>query len=370
MLDPAPVTSTKDPVSETAGQKIKRYLALDAYRGFVMLMLVSNGFGFGALQDHPTWGAIANQFHHVAWEGGVFWDMVQPAFMFIVGVAMPFALAMRKQQGATFQDLAKHVAVRSLKLLLLSQVLISVSRGELQFQLINVLAQIAFTYFLTFWIIQLKWSMQALTALGLLVFHTLLFFLFPGPEGPFSREGNVGQMIDQAILGYNYPGHYVTINFIPSAVTTLLGAWVGQLLMGGASANKVMRRLVEWAVLSFLLVFAFWALVPGVKRIWTATFTFYSAGWVLLIMLAFYYVVEVLRWRRWTFFLTVIGANSILIYSLNMVLRGWLTDALAVFTGGFGFMGDLGPVFEALSVLAVLWYVNYFFYQRKIFIKV
>lgn len=364
------MANTEEPMSDTAQPKVKRYLALDAFRGFIMLMLVSQGFGFAKLQDHPTWGVIASQFQHVEWEGGVFWDMVQPAFMFIVGVALPFAIAIRKQQGATFENIAKHVAIRSLKLILLSQVLIAIGRGELQFQLINVLSQIAFTYFLTFWIIQLKWNYQALVALGLLVFHTLLFFLFPGPNGPFSRDGNIGQVIDEAILGYNYSGRYVTINFITSTVTTLLGAWVGQLLLAGTPANKMMRRLVEWAVLSFLLVFAFWALVPGVKRIWTATFTFYSAGWVLLMMLLFYYVIEVLGWRKWTFFLTVIGANSILIYSIEMVLRGWLTDALAVFTGGFKFIGDLAPVFESLSVLAVLWWINYELYKRKVFIKI
>src|SRR2546428_3246727 len=78
----------------------KRYLALDAYRGFIMLILASEGFGFSALQGDPVWGRIAHWFHHVPWAGGVFWDMIQPAFMFMVGVAMPFALARRRESGA------------------------------------------------------------------------------------------------------------------------------------------------------------------------------------------------------------------------------------------------------------------------------
>ena len=350
--------------------KVQRYLALDAYRGFIMLLLVSHGFGFGGLQDDSVFGGIARQFHHVAWEGGVFWDMVQPAFMFIVGVAMPFALAIRAQQGATFSDQAKHVAIRALKLIVLSQVLISIGGGELSFQLINVLAQIALTYFLTFWILQLKWRTQAGVAMGLLVFHTALFFLFPGPEGAFSREGNIGQVIDKAILGYNYSGSYVTINFITSTVTTLIGAWVGQLLLTTRRHTVVMMKLVEGAVVSFVMVFAFWALVPAVKRIWTATFTFYSAGWVLLMMLTFYYFIEVKGYRKWTFPLVVLGANSIFIYSVYMVLRGWIDNAVAVFTGRYEFLGTLAPVFQSLTVLAVLWYLNYFLYKRKIFIKI
>src|SRR5262245_14025899 len=55
-----------------------RYLALDAYRGFIMLLLASEGFGFSELRDNPNWGRVARWFNHVPWEGGVFWDMIQP----------------------------------------------------------------------------------------------------------------------------------------------------------------------------------------------------------------------------------------------------------------------------------------------------
>lgn len=355
---------------ETKTPTIQRYLALDAYRGLIMLMLVSQGFGFGSLKDHPTLGVIARQFEHVAWEGAVFWDMVQPAFMFIVGVAMPFALAIRKQQGASFEDLAKHVAIRAGKLIILSQILICISRGELVFQLINVLSQIAFTYFITFWVLQLRWRWQFVAAIGLLVFHTLLFFIFPGPDGPFSKEGNIGAVIDLAVIGYNYPGYYVTINFVSSTFTTLTGAWAGMLLMSSRSENRKMSIMIESAVVAFLMVFAFWALVPAVKRLWTATFTFYSAGWAILMLLGFYFVVEVLGYRKWTFPLTVMGANSIFIYSVNHALHGWLNDAVGVFTGYYKFLGELAPVAQSCTIVLVLWGLCYWLYRRRIFIKI
>ena len=79
----------------------KRYLALDAYRGFIMLLLASERLGFSALRNDPTWGRVAGWFDHVPWDGLVFWDLIQPAFMFMVGVAMPFALAARTAHGAT-----------------------------------------------------------------------------------------------------------------------------------------------------------------------------------------------------------------------------------------------------------------------------
>ena len=161
------------------------------------------------------------------WEGITFWDLVQPGFMYIVGVAMPFALAIRAQQGATLSDNARHVAIRSLKLIALSQLLSMGGSAPYRFQMINVLCQIALTYFLVFWIMRLRFRWQAVIAVALLVFHTALFHLFPGPDGPYSQEGNIGQVIDKAVMGYNYPGLWVGINFITSTVTTLLGAWTG-----------------------------------------------------------------------------------------------------------------------------------------------
>src|SRR5450759_2901668 len=115
-----------------------RYLALDAYRGFIMLVLVSGGFGLAALaKRNPAFIGIANQFDHRDWEWIAFWDLIQPAFMFMVGVAMPFALARRLEQGAPQRQLFGHVAVRSFRLILMSQILMSIDANKLQFQLIN-----------------------------------------------------------------------------------------------------------------------------------------------------------------------------------------------------------------------------------------
>src|SRR4051794_37111090 len=90
-----------------------RLLSLDAYRGFIMLLLVSEGFGFAALKSHPQWAWLAAQVDHAPWEGCTFWDLIQPAFTFMVGVAMPFALARRTAQGANTLALFRHVLWRA-----------------------------------------------------------------------------------------------------------------------------------------------------------------------------------------------------------------------------------------------------------------
>ena len=205
----------------------RRFLALDAYRGFIMLILASEGFGFSALQGDPNWGRIARWFHHVPWDGGVFWDMIQPAFMFMVGVAMPFALAKRTELGATKRDNFRHIVVRSIRLIILSQIIIWIQAGRIKPQLINVLSQIAFTYFLTYLIMRWRRRYQVVSAIVLLAGWTALLFAFPGPDGPFSKRDHIGLVIDRAIFHYDYDPAYSTLNFIASTVWTLSGAWVG-----------------------------------------------------------------------------------------------------------------------------------------------
>jgi predicted acyltransferase len=349
----------------------QRYLALDAFRGFIMLVLVSGGFGLAQLAERrPAFTGIANQFEHMPWEWIAFWDLIQPAFMFMVGVAMPFALARRMEQGATPRQLFGHVAVRSLRLILMSQILMSIARGQLHFQLINVLAQIGITYFLCYLIMQLKMRWQVVIAATILIGHWMLFVAFPGTEGPFlSKTTNVGAVIDTWVFGHPNPDNWVNINFLTSTVTTLFGVWTGRMLQSRRSHGEKMRMLAVASVVCLVAGYASHPWNPIIKRICTTSFTLYSAGWIFLMLLAFYWCVEVKGYRRWTFPLLVVGANSIFIYSLEEVLRGWINRAVGVFTFHFTWLGDFAPVAQACTVLLVMWGMCYWLYRHKIFFK-
>jgi len=349
----------------------QRYLALDAYRGFIMLILVSGGFGLAQLAERrPAFTGIANQFEHMPWEWIAFWDLIQPAFMFMVGVAMPFALAGRRAQGATERQLFWHVVARSLRLILMSQILISIGEGKLSFQLINVLAQVGITYFLAYLIMQLEFRWQAVISAAILIGYWALFVAFPGTEGPFlSITTNVGAQIDKFVFGHPNNDNWTTINFLTSTVTTLFGVWTGQLLQSGRSHFQKMRILAISAVVCLVVGWIIHPWNPIVKRICTTSFTIYSTGWVLLMLLVFYWLVEVKGYRKWTFPLVVIGANSIFIYSIHQVLQGWLSRALGVFTFKFAWLGDFAPVAQSCAVLLVMWYLCYWLYQRKIYFK-
>ena len=175
---------------------------------------------------------MAGWFNHVSWEGAVFWDLIRPAFMFRVGVAMPFALAKRTEQGAASRDNFRHVLGRSFRLLVLSQILICIGAGQIKMQLIIVLSQIAFAYFLCYLIMQWQWCWQAAAAVALMIFWTALLFAFPGPDGPFSKTKHVGLIVDRWMFHYDFDLAYSTLNFIASTVWTVAGMWVGRLLMG------------------------------------------------------------------------------------------------------------------------------------------
>jgi heparan-alpha-glucosaminide N-acetyltransferase len=361
--------ATARSVSPESGAGPKRYASLDAYRGFIMLILASEGFGFSALQSDPTWSGIARWFDHVPWEGGVFWDMIQPAFMFMVGLAMPFALARRKELGATDRDNFRHVLMRSLNLIILSQIIIWVGAGRIKPQLINVLSQIAFTYTITYLLLKLRWRYQAVAAVVILAGWTALFFAFPGPDGPFSHRNHIGLVVDRAIFHYDYDPAYSTLNFLPSTIWTLSGAWVGNLLRQSKSHAGNLKKLAGGMVLSFAVAFALRPWIPFIKQLCTASFILYSLGWVLFMLIGFYLIIEVLGYWKWSFPLLVVGMNSIFIYFVSEVLRAWLDRAIGVFTFHYSFIGKLAPVGQATTVLLVMWYLCYWLYQRRIFLK-
>src|SRR5690606_2698273 len=148
----------------------------------------------------------------------------------------------------------KHVAWRAFVLILLSNIYSNWGRTTgLRLQFINVLSQIGFGYLLCFLITRLRFKPQVGVALGILIGYWASYVAFPGPNGPWSQEGNVGALIDLKILGYNYSGFYTTINFIGNAMTILFGYWAGMLLLTKKSHKEKLQILLACAVAGFAI---------------------------------------------------------------------------------------------------------------------
>ena len=77
-----------------------RLTSLDAYRGAIMVLMASAGLGAPKIAahfpDNPVWQFIGFHTEHAAWTGCSFWDLIQPAFMFMVGIALPWSVANRQ----------------------------------------------------------------------------------------------------------------------------------------------------------------------------------------------------------------------------------------------------------------------------------
>lgn len=348
----------------------ERYVSLDAYRGLIMIVLVSGLFGLRTMAGHPFWNPVAEQLDHVKWEGIRFYDLIQPAFIFMAGVALPFAFAKRTAQGFGFGRNFLHVLVRALKLIAIAQLFTVVHQQQVRLGLINVLNQIALAYVICFLLARLSVRWQVIASAVLLAGHTALFYIFPGPEGPFSMTGNVGQVIDQAVLGYVYSGNYVTINFITSAVNMMFGVWTGYIMMSRRTMRDKMQRVAAVGAVAVALGLALAPVVPVVKRIGTASFNLAATGLVIFGMLACVWLVEIKGYKKLVFPLVIVGVNSIFIYVVSQLFKGGITRATGVITGNFAWLGAYSGVALSTATLAVMWYFCYWLYRRNVFFKV
>ncbi|MBN2288168.1 MAG: DUF5009 domain-containing protein [Candidatus Glassbacteria bacterium] len=353
--------------------KQKRLLSLDAYRGFTMFLMVSAGFGLSVLADNPGWEWLARQVDHVAWEGCVLWDLIQPSFIFIVGVAMPFAFAVRQQRGETRPHIFKHVWRRSLILLLLGVGRVCIHRDELVFDMTTVLQQIAVAYFFAFFVLGRGIKTQFIAAFAILAADFLLFQFWPGvgPGGPWAKNANFHSAVELWVFGSLSPGGYTGMNAFGSIATVIFGVITGELLRREVREMSKVWYLLLAGVAGIVIGYLLSPVIPVVKRIWTPSWTIYSAGWAALLMAVFYWLIEIRGWRKWSFVFVVVGMNSIAIYMLVSLLRGSVISWIRVFTGwALGPLGDPGAIIHSTLVLAVFWYMVYWMYNRKIFLKV
>ena len=383
----------------------QRLTSLDAFRGLIMLLMASNGFGIPQMAaTHPGtfWESLAPSFEHRAWAGCALWDLIQPAFMFMVGVAVPWSYAKRRENGQGFFGMSWHALSRSILLILLG-VFLSTRSKETQtyFVFTNVLSQIGLGYFFLFIISRMGREYETAAIIVILVGYWFYFFTFPLP-GPDFNFAAVGAVKEDLLGGYfahwskglnaaadfdrwflnlfprahawvSHTGGYQTLNFIPSLATMLGGALTGRFLRTSkrTSEQKVMALVVAGVIFLILGNIAHLTGCPIVKRIWTPSWALYSGGWVLLMLAAFYWVVEVWGFRRLVFPLVVVGMNSIFIYLLHSLSRGWIITMLKIHTGpdNAWFDGEYAPVITSCGALLVLWVLCWWMYRQKAFIK-
>jgi predicted acyltransferase len=440
-----------------------RLVSLDAFRGLIMTLLAVNGFGIWAIANRPEssdvwklvshekWERFAFHFEHPDWKSNFLfgantdpnagspwlrgavsaWDLIQPSFMFMVGVAMPFSALRRRAVGESTAWRWTHAAIRALTLVLLGVFLYSLDNSRTDWIFPNVLAQIGLGYLFAYAVLNLKWWGHVAAIAVILIGTWLAFFLYQVPadydyaavnaradhgevlEPPFkqwSKNGNFAHNVDTVLLN-KFPrppeedpwkfngGGYQTLNFVPSIATTILGILCGNVLLSLSTPWKKVGKLVGIALLCYLLGMAssVW-LCPIVKRIWTPSWVLFSGGYVIGLLAFFYIFFDIFPFRKLAFPLVVVGMNSILMYLMGELIEPWVRDKvihihfqriiesmlvpIGKVTGWSDKLGLKGieagqaiysafqPIIDHTAVFVVFWLIAYALYRKRILLRI
>jgi len=361
-----------------------RLRSLDFFRGFVMFLLVAEGTElYHHLLQWTTPGTlgwkIVEQFHHHPWNGLRFWDLIQPFFMFIVGVAMAFSLEKRWKSSASATSTFLHILKRCLLLLALGVMLHCGYNRKLVWELWNVLSQLSVTIMIAYLIFKWPLKYQLVLSFALLALTEIAYrsFSIPGYEMAFVKGHNFGSWMDMVLMGKINSGGWVAINCIPTAAHTIWGVVAGKLLMSQRKDMYKVFILAGAGLLGLIIGYTMdWTgLTPIIKRICTSSFVIASGGWCLVTLAFSYWLIDIKGWRRGTLFVIIVGMNPIFIYIFSNTVGGqWVNDFVGIFTlgalGAIGLTGEAALTLNALAVLALEWYLCYWLYKKQIFIKI
>jgi predicted acyltransferase len=357
-----------------------RLISIDALRGFDMFWIIGGGALFSSLvkvHSNPATQKIAEQLEHVEWKGFRFEDLIYPLFLFIVGVVMPFSLSRRVERGDSRSKLYSHVFKRSAVIILLGLIMNGLLRFDwAQMRWPGVLQRIGLCYFFAAIIVMnTKWRTQAIIVAATLVLYWLVTILIPVPgygAGDFTMEGCLSSYIDQQLIpGRLYYGHGDNegiISTFPAICTVLLGSLAGHWLRTDQSGDRKAAGLAVAGVVSLLAGFLWGQIFPIIKIIWTSSFVLFAAGWSLLLLALFYWIIDVKGYRKWAFFFVVIGMNPITIYFSQRFVD--FNKIAGFFLGGIAEHGALlAPLVLPFGVLLVKWLFLWFLHRHRVFLK-
>jgi len=357
-----------------------RINSIDALRGFAMLWIIGGGDvvkSFSRVRSTPLTEALSKQMEHAGWEGFQFLDLIFPLFLFLVGVLLPFSLGRRVEQGADRKALYVHVAKRTLILILLGLVDYGLLRFDWpQMRWSTGLGRIGICYFCAaLLVLQTGWRTQAATGASILLLFwaALLFVPVPGRgAGVWTPEGCLTTYLDQLVLpgklGLGLYDRQGILSTSTALATTLLGVLTGHWLRADHSPQRKTIGLLAAGVVSLVLGYVWGKFFFLSRNIWTSSFVLYAGGWSLLLLALFYWVIDVKGYRKWAFFLVVIGLNSITIWVGQRCLDFSFTAGF-LFDGALRYAGVIKPVLAAFSVLTLKWLFLYFLHRHKIYLK-
>ena len=363
----------------------QRLLSIDTLRGFDMLMISGAGSFIYVLHGKtglPWVDALALQFEHPPWNGFTFYDFIFPLFLFIAGMSLPFSTNKGLEQGLSKSQLYWKAFKRMLILIALGILDKNAPVPFLdwsQIRFVGVLQRIGFAGFIvTILYLNFNTRSRIFWVAGLLLFYYAAMFLIPVPgygAGDLSIEGNLHGWIDRNFL----PGRLLQKTYdenglltqIPALCLTVLGTLAADILRHKNLSEGIKLRNLIISGTICLAIGLLWGLhFPINKHLWSSSFIMLTGGMAFLTFALFYWVIDILKYHKWTFFFIVIGMNSLTIYMVYRFIDFGYTSRL-LFEGLYsGTHEKWHPVFESIGALVIVWSFLYFLYRRKVFIKI
>lgn len=345
-----------------------------------MLWIIGGDALARAILKQGNWSfsnTLSEQLEHVEWEGFRFYDLIFPLFLFLVGTVLPFSLA-------KYASDPRHAYWRVLRRTLLLVLLGLVCNGLLQFDFAElryagVLQRIGICYGLAALIyLWTGTTGRVITVLAILLGYWAILAFVPvpgGAAGDLTPESNLSGYLDRLLLPgrimqeyYGYGDNEGLLSTIPAVATALLGVLAGEWLKSGRGGWTKVGGLFVAGGISLAVGLAWSEVFPIIKNLWTSSFVLVAGGWSLLLLALFYLVIDVLGWRRWAFFWTVIGMNAITIYVAPRILD--FNKMATFFFGGVANLGgDWKPVVMLAAVLLCKWLFLLFLYRQRIFLR-
>ncbi len=386
-----------------------RISSVDAYRGFVMFLMMAEVLEFGsiskALPDSSFWAFLAYNQDHVEWVGCSLHDLIQPSFSFLVGVALPYSIASRMAKGQNFGAMFGHTIQRSLILIFLGIFLRSMHREQTNFTFEDTLTQIGLGYPVLFWLGFRTFRTQLIALGTILVGYWLFFAVYPLPGADFdyaavgvtadwehnlkgfaahwNKNTNAAWAFDQWFMNL-FPrekpfirngGGYSTLSFIPTLGTMVLGLLAGQWLKSDSAPMEKVKRFATLGVALLVVgsLLNWLGVCPNVKRIWTPTWVLFSGGWCFVLLAAFYWLVDIQGWRKAFIWLIIIGTNSIAAYVISHTIVEFIHHSIQIHVSQT-YDQVFGITYESLVrgglILLVEWLILRWMYRNRIFVRI
>lgn len=379
--------------------KENRLLSLDVFRGITIAGMV--------LVNNPgTWSAIYSPLGHAEWNGWTPTDLVFPFFLFIVGIAITFALGKRVESNGINSDIYFKIFKRTILIFGLGLFLATFPFYNFTkeawldvstVRIMGVLQRIALCYLVcSILFIHTNWKQQTIIAAALLLIYWALMTLInvPGCEiTTFNDKAcNLAAYLDRAILTENHiwRGGKVydpegLLSTIPAIATTLAGVLCGQWLRTKRDDTEKVAAMFFFGMVLNTIGWAWNFWFPINKALWTSSYVVFTAGMALCFLGVCYWLIDIKGYKIWTKPFVIFGVNALALFVGSGVMARILglikvgeADGKSIslqqwiFTNIFLTIG--APINASLAYaicFILVWlFICWLLYRKQIYIKV